>query len=46
MRGSGDRAECKETPSHDFPLLLILFVYSDLIYHQSRASWQDFGFLP
>ncbi len=64
MSGSGDMAERKGKPSHDFLLLLILFVafrlgtvfffrpggyirdYSDLIFYQSRASWQDFGFLP
>ncbi len=64
MNGSGNVAERKGKPSHDFLLLLILFVafrlgtvfffrpggyirdYSDLIYYQSRASWQDFGFLP
>jgi hypothetical protein len=57
-------AERRGNPSHDFLLLLILFVafrlgtvfffrpggymrdYSDLTYYQSRASWQDFGFLP
>ena len=64
MSGSADMTERKANPSHDFLLLLILFIafrlgavlffrpggyirdYSDLIFYQSRASWQDFGFLP